>query len=62
MYVIANAWKMFHTEFIGIFIIYLHTKFQMYKFNGPLGLSIKKKTKYSLSLAPGFLMLKKKLY
>jgi hypothetical protein len=34
MYVIDKARKIFHTKFMGIFIIYLHKKFQMHNFNG----------------------------
>jgi hypothetical protein len=43
MVVIVNK---FHTEFVAMFIIYLHTKFHMLNSNASLVLIISQKTKY----------------
>jgi hypothetical protein len=46
---VCNYWfinKTFHTEFVGVLMIYLHTQFHMPRSNGSLVIAIKLQAKY----------------
>jgi hypothetical protein len=62
IFVIVNLYKIFHTKFVDVVMIYCHTKFHMPNSYGSLVIAIKPKTKYRFHAAAMlFHILQKKL-
>jgi len=61
MFLIVDLYTIFHTEFVGMVMVCLHTKFQMSRSNGSLIITIKLITKHRFHAAVMFSTVYKKL-